>query len=312
MGNRQPSIAAIIPALNAGDGLARAIRSVLEQSGDPIDVIVVDDGGARAVVEGLAEPRVRVLGGPRRGAGAARNVGLRAAHSDWAALLDADDVWLDGYLAQLRRAIHIDVEAGACFGAANHVSETGEILNRLTVQAADATLVGLLTRRIQPTTSATAVNIRVALDLGGFDEGFLCGAGVEDIDLWWRIAAERPCLVQPVPLAHYVVHEGRDRSRRRADLLQLAQDRRRCIRRLEGKVPRTLFRRAAAQHLAIMARYWLLAGFAADGRREALASLRYFPTANGIAALTLALAPNLVRERVRSLRRTAIRKLRRP
>jgi hypothetical protein len=61
-----------------------------------------------------------------------------------------------------------------------------------------------------------------------------------------------------------------------------------------------------------MARYWLVAGYANEGRREALASLRYAPTANGFAALALALTPGRARDAVRSLRRTAIRNLRRP
>jgi GT2 family glycosyltransferase len=304
-----PSIAAIIPSRNVGSALATAVRSVLGQRGDPIDVVVIDDGGAREIVETLGFPRVRVLAGPGRGAGAARNLGLRAIDADWAAFLDADDVWLDGHLEGLRRTLRGHSDAGACFGAAIHVSETGEILNLLSARAADATLAGLLTRRIQPTTSATAVNTAVALYVGGFDEGFLCRAGVEDMDLWWRIAAVRPCLVQPVPLVRYVVHEQRDRSRSRAELVKLAKDRRRCIQRLEGKVPLPLFRRAAAQNLAMMARYWLVAGYAAEGRHEAIASLRYARTANGIAALAFALLPRPLRERVRSLRRMAIRNL---
>lgn len=311
MNPNEPSIAAIIPARNAGDALAMAISSVLRQRSEPIEVVVVDDGGAREVVERLAEPRVRVVSGERRGAGAARNTGLRSTNADWAALLDADDKWLDGYLGRLKEAIRENPDAGACFGAAIHLSETGEVLNLGTVRSRDATISGLLTRRIQPTTSATAVNRRLVLELGGFDENFLCPAGVEDIDLWWRIAALRPCIVQPVPLVHYVVHEGRDRSRSRAELLRLARDRRRCIERLRGQVPPKLFRRAAAQHLAIMARYWLVAGYSKDGRREALASLRRVPTANGFAALALTLVPEGGRDVVRSLRRTAIRNLRR-
>jgi glycosyltransferase involved in cell wall biosynthesis len=310
LSREEPSIAAIIPARDAGDALATAIGSVLRQDGEPMEVLVVDDDGARAVVERLAEPRVRLIEGAKRGAGAARNAGLRATDADWVAFLDADDVWLEGYLERLREAIRSNPEAGACFSGAVHLSENGRVLNLGTVRADDATLVGLLTRRIQPTVSATAVNRRLVLELGGFDEDFLCPAGVQDIDLWWRIAAVRTCIVQPVPLVHYIVHERRDRLRSRSELGRLARDRRRCIERLEGRVPPELFRRAAAQHLAIMARYWLVAGYAKEGRREALASLRYAPTANGFAALAFALLPSRARGVVRSIRRTAIRNLR--
>jgi glycosyltransferase involved in cell wall biosynthesis len=311
LSSSQPSLAAIIPARDAGSALAVALDSVLSQVGNTIDVIVIDDGGARSVVTDVDDPRVRLVDGPHRGVGAARNAGLHATDAEWVALLDADDVWLDGYLESVRNVIRENPEAGACFSAAIHLSETGDVVNVCTVRAEHATVEGLLTRRMQPTTSATALNRRVALELGGFDEYFGCPAGVEDIDFWWRIAAARSCLVQPKPLVHYVVHERRNRSRPWAELSQLAQDRRRCIDRIRGNVSPRLFRSAAAHHLAIMARYWLLAGYGAEGRREAVASLRYAITANGIAAFALALAPTPLRNVVRSLRRTAIRNLRR-
>jgi glycosyltransferase involved in cell wall biosynthesis len=294
------------------EALEDAVRSVLNQGGQAIDVIVIDDGGASSVLDGLNEERVNVVPGHGRGAGAARNVGLQQARTDWVAFLDADDTWLDGYVDRLRQAIETDPDAGACFGAAAHVSERGQILNRAPVRPADATLHGLLTRRLQPTTSATAVNRHVALAVGGFDENFLRPAGVEDIDLWWRIAAVRNCIVQPVPLVRYVVHEERDQKRTPEELRQLALDRRQCIARLRGNVPPLLFRRAAAQHLAIMARYWLVAGYAAEARGEAVASFRYAPTLNGSAALAMSVLPGKAQGGVRALRRAMIRALRRP
>jgi glycosyltransferase involved in cell wall biosynthesis len=307
LGNEtRQAITAVVPARVAPDtgsaeSLEHAVQSALNQTGHAVDVIVIDDGGADSVIGSLDVERVHVVPGPGRGAGAARNVGLRQARTDWVAFLDADDTWLEGYVDRLRRAIE-----------ANHVSERGKILNRGTVHPADATLHGLLTRRLQPTTSATAVNRHVALEVGGFDEDFLRPAGVEDIDLWWRIAAARNCIVQPLPLVRYVVHEKRDQRRTREELRQLALDRRRCIARLRGRVPPPLFRRAAAQHLAIMARYWLVAGYVAEGRSEALASFRYAPTLNGSAALAMALVPGKARGGVRKVRRVLIRALRRP
>src|SRR5207253_2436184 len=102
--------------------------------------------------------------------------------------------WMEGYLQRLGEAIRSNPDAGACFSGAVHYSEDGRVINIGTMRADDATVPGLLTRRVQPTTSATAVNRRLVLELGGFDEAFLCPAGVEDIDLWWRIVAARPCV----------------------------------------------------------------------------------------------------------------------
>ena len=97
--SRGERISVVIPAHDAEDTVAEAIRSALSQTVPPYEVLVVDDAstdGTAAVVAGLAEahPVVRlhsleVNGGVSR----ARNAGIALATGDWVALLDADDVW---------------------------------------------------------------------------------------------------------------------------------------------------------------------------------------------------------------------------
>lgn len=90
-------ISVIIPAYNAADCIERAVRSALDQTLPPYEIIVVDDASTdrtRLIVEEIAarEPRVRLLalaanGGPS----AARNAGLDHVTGEWVAILDADD-----------------------------------------------------------------------------------------------------------------------------------------------------------------------------------------------------------------------------
>jgi glycosyltransferase involved in cell wall biosynthesis len=106
-GAAAPRVSVILPAYNAAASLPAALRSVLGQSLQEIEVIVADDGScdgtaAVAAALALADPRVRVLpGGRNQGAAAARNRAMAAARGDWLALLDADDGFAPDRLARL-------------------------------------------------------------------------------------------------------------------------------------------------------------------------------------------------------------------
>lgn len=103
----QLNISIIIPCHNCGSYLEAAVASALSQQGGFTirEIIVVDDRSTdattREVLENLRiRPRLRVLenAGPR-GAAATRNIGIRAACTDWIAFLDADDILPEGSLA---------------------------------------------------------------------------------------------------------------------------------------------------------------------------------------------------------------------
>ena len=89
----------VIPTFNASESIRRAIGSVLEQSEQDFEIIIVDDASTDdtvAVVEALqrADARIRLVRQPvNAGPAAARNRGLDAAEGEWVAMLDADDAF---------------------------------------------------------------------------------------------------------------------------------------------------------------------------------------------------------------------------
>src|SRR3954452_15003770 len=92
----RPLVSAIIPAHNAERFLAAAIDSVLAQTYQPIECIVVDDGstdGTPAVARSYGD-RIRLIPQEQRGVSAARNRGAAEARGELLAFLDADDRWL--------------------------------------------------------------------------------------------------------------------------------------------------------------------------------------------------------------------------
>jgi GT2 family glycosyltransferase len=105
--DRRPAVSVIVPTYQRRAMVTRAIASVLAQTYDDLEVIVVDDGstdGTREAVLRLGE-RVRYEWQPNRGVSAARNRGLRIARGSIVAFLDSDDRWLPDHLAVLTRML---------------------------------------------------------------------------------------------------------------------------------------------------------------------------------------------------------------
>lgn len=90
-----PRVSVIIPTYNRADKLPRSIESVLDQTLEDFELLVVDDGSTddtAAVVTGYDDPRVKYVPHEvNRGASAARNTGIDNAEGDYVALLDSDD-----------------------------------------------------------------------------------------------------------------------------------------------------------------------------------------------------------------------------
>jgi hypothetical protein len=102
-------VSVIMPAFNRATTIGPAIRSVLAQSHDRLELIVVDDGstdGTVAVVESFAaDARVRLVRSDHAGVSAARNLGLEQARGDTVAYLDSDNRWVPWFLAVMLRAL---------------------------------------------------------------------------------------------------------------------------------------------------------------------------------------------------------------
>src|SRR5690348_10269988 len=106
-----PTVSVVIPAFNAAEYIGQAIDSVLAQTHQPIEIIVVDDGSTdqTAQIAAAYPAPVRVLRKPNGGPASARNMGIAAATGSWIALLDADDRWLANKLERQLRHVADDV-----------------------------------------------------------------------------------------------------------------------------------------------------------------------------------------------------------
>jgi glycosyltransferase involved in cell wall biosynthesis len=105
----------VIPLYNKAPHIEATLRSVLAQTLQPDEIIVVDDGSTDAgvrVVQALNNDRITLLQQSNAGVSVARNSGITAAHSKYVAFLDADDSWLPSHLETLHALILQYPDAG--------------------------------------------------------------------------------------------------------------------------------------------------------------------------------------------------------
>jgi len=108
--NSPRTISVVIPAYNAEQTLRAALQSVIGQTQQPREVIVVDDGSSdnTATVAKSYRDGVHLFQQENQGAAVARQVGTEAATSDFVAYLDADDWWHDETLSNFHEVLEAD------------------------------------------------------------------------------------------------------------------------------------------------------------------------------------------------------------
>ena len=103
-----PFFSVVIPVYNRAGPLGNALRSILAQSCQDFEIVVVDDGSIdnpKQAVDRFLDPRIRFIRQDNRGGGAARNAGIDNARGRFIAFLDSDDEFLPDHLETMRRLL---------------------------------------------------------------------------------------------------------------------------------------------------------------------------------------------------------------
>lgn len=113
-----PKISIVIPAYNRANVIGRAIKSVLLQTYDNFEIIVVDDGSTdntKDIVESFADDRISYVCQKNSGAPVARNTGLKIAKGKYIAFLDSDDEWLPTFLEAALQKFNSDSDISCVY-----------------------------------------------------------------------------------------------------------------------------------------------------------------------------------------------------
>ena len=183
-----------MPVFNRAEVVGRAVDSVLRQSFEDFELIVVDDGSSDGTAERLrsiTDPRLRLIELERNvGGNAARNRGIREAKAPLITFLDSDDEFLPDRLASTVRYFddHPDVDllVDACIKRWPAGSgKRDRVRHNPKLEGNDAVLAALFDRRLFKATPGITVRRDTAIRAGLFDEGL---RRRQDYDFILRVA----------------------------------------------------------------------------------------------------------------------------
>ena len=118
MQEAKPLVSIITPAYNAGSFIGETIESVLRQTYEHWEMIIVDDGSmdnTAEVVKSFSDPRVHYLHQKNAGQSSARNLAIEAAKGKYIALLDHDDIFYPDKLTKQVAYMEAHPDCGFCY-----------------------------------------------------------------------------------------------------------------------------------------------------------------------------------------------------
>lgn len=201
-------ISVIIPLYNKQNHILKTLESVLKQTFQDFEIIVVDDGSTDTSlikVKSIPDPRIRIFPQQNSGVSAARNKGILEARGEFVAFLDADDLWYPEYLETQMQMVNnfpdCDIFATNYVFKDERGRESSTIINNLPFKEAS----GLLSNYFEVAasshpplwTSATMVKRKNIMIIGGFPVGINSG---EDLLTWARLAARFKIAYCRIPL----------------------------------------------------------------------------------------------------------------
>ena len=214
MTDEQPQVSVIIPVYNGARFLRAALESVFAQTYRPIEVIVVDDGSKDdSAVIAQSFPEVHYIHQENQGVAAARNTAIAAAHGEFFAFLDQDDLWTPEKLKVQIDHLRSHPELGYTLTQQQFFLEPGTPLpawfrkDLLSTVHTGWVLGTLVVRRA------------VFEQVGGFATGY---SAANDSDWFFRAkAAEIPMAVVAELLLLKRIHEANDSGRAKEILSEL-------------------------------------------------------------------------------------------
>lgn len=190
---KSPEVSVIIPTYNTTEYIGEALDSVLAQTFQDYEIIVINDGSPDTdELERVLEPyreRIIYLKQENLGVSAARNAGIRVARGTLIAQLDPDDLWEPDYLAFQVEAMHSDPTLdvlypnGLIFGDG---PDAGCKLMDVCASEGEVTFESLVTQRCIVQSYCIARR-ETFIRVGMYDESLRCS---EDFDLWLRIVKQ--------------------------------------------------------------------------------------------------------------------------
>lgn len=204
----RPIFSVVIPAFNSAKTLENTIKSVLNQTLQDFEIIVVNDGSTDetvSLIEKLLDHRVSIISQQNKGVSAARNKGISFAKGEYIAFLDSDDLWLPEKLQIQYDFLQKNQSVTAVQTGAIFINNDLEILSvRPCFESKDVLLETLLFQNLPSVMSTIVIKFTEIEKVGLFNENLL----FEDWEFTVRLAhyGKFESIKQPLTLTR--IHEN--------------------------------------------------------------------------------------------------------
>jgi glycosyltransferase involved in cell wall biosynthesis len=189
-------ISVVIPLYNKEGQIEKTLRTVLLQTYQNFEIVVVDDGSTDRSVEivtTMGDKRIRLIHQQNAGVSAARNRGIAEAKGEFVALLDADDEWKRDYLATQMRLVERYPQCDVFATNYEFRNEYGDVVPTIIRGLLFDGQTGVLSNYFEVAsnsnpplwTSAVMARKSALESVGGFPVGIVSG---EDLLTWARLA----------------------------------------------------------------------------------------------------------------------------
>lgn len=209
-----PTVSIVIPAYNAAIYLHKTIESILQQSFQDFEVLVVNDGStdetAKCVL-GFTDCRVKLINQENQGCATARNTGILSAEGKYIAFLDSDDLWEQTKLEKQVQYLDKNINFGLVYTWVDFSDQEANPTGKVRKVFAEGNVFhDMLTGNVISCGSVPLVR-RECFDAVGLFDTDLWTA--EDKDLWLRISTRYPFGLIKEPLVYYRQHPNSKSSK---------------------------------------------------------------------------------------------------
>ncbi len=207
-----PKVSVVIPTYNRPEFLASAIASVLNQTFQDFEIIVVDDASTDEtpeVVDSFKDSKIKYIRHEiNKGGSAARNTGIKASSSEYIAFLDDDDEWLPEKLKkQVEILDNCPQKVGGVYTGFLKIDKASEKIIGQSIPLGKGSFIDDLIKDNRIGTTSTHLLRRECFQkVGLFDENL---PSSQDFDMWVRLSREFHFEFIKEPLVKYSFHEKR-------------------------------------------------------------------------------------------------------
>ncbi len=205
---KYPSISVVVPVWNGEKTLEATIRSCLNQTISPIEILVCDDGStdeSKKVIENINDNRVIWISGIHSGSPAGpRNTGLKISKGEWIAFCDSDDEWLPEKLEKQISEVRKQKCKAVCTNAL--IKKDTIIVNQKVSnwRKKKLSFKNLLSTN-NVVCSSTMIHSSIYKEIGGFSD-IVEYAAFADYIYWLRVSTKTDFAFVNDPLVIYYDH----------------------------------------------------------------------------------------------------------